>query len=380
MTQVQDVIETMKRIAPLHLAESWDNVGLLLGDATAPVHQVMTCLTITPVVVEEAVREKAEMIITHHPLLFKPLQRITAETNEGRILLKMAANNIAIYSAHTAYDNAADGINDQLAQGLGLVEVRPLCPAAAPASFKIVIFVPESDLAKVSEATFQAGAGVIGNYEQCSYRSAGIGTFFGTDQANPTIGQAGRREEVAEYRLEVLCSQANLAAALGAIQRAHSYETPAIDVHPLHPQSPVSTASEGPGRVGQLPVPLPSQILAEQIAYLLKTSVTLTGSHQGKMIKKIAIVCGAGGSLLPQAIEAGADAFLTGEIRFHDELAAQAAGVTVIAAGHYASERPGMEELARRLAKSLPSCKIWASCAEQNPAQWIPLPTKARSD
>ena len=288
MVTVNDVVEILKRIAPLHLAESWDNVGLLLGNVRAPVRQVLTCLTVTPEVVEEAVREKVEMIITHHPLLFKPLQRITAETNEGSMLLTLAANNIAIYSAHTAYDNASGGINDQLARGLGLVEVEPLAPTAAPASFKIVVFVPESDLTKVSEAAFQAGAGVIGNYEQCSYRSSGTGTFFGTSGANPTIGQVGRREEVTEYRLEVLCSQSNLAAALSAIQLAHSYETPAVDVYPLHPQASITTVSEGSGRIGQLPFPLSSQALAEQIAQLLKTHVMLTGANQSKMIGKVA--------------------------------------------------------------------------------------------
>ena len=157
MSLVQDVVEVLNTIAPLHLAESWDNVGLLLGDFNAPVHHIMTCLTITPEVVEEAVREKADMIVTHHPLLFKPVQRITDKTNEGRMLLKLAANNIAIYSAHTAYDNAIDGINDQLANGLGLLEVRPLSPATAPASFKIVVFVPETDLVRSARQRSRQG-------------------------------------------------------------------------------------------------------------------------------------------------------------------------------------------------------------------------------
>lgn len=385
MVQAHDVVEVLKALAPLHLAESWDNVGLLLGDDKVPVQQVMTCLTVTPEVVEEAVREKVEMIVTHHPLLFKPLQRITAETNEGRMLLKLASSNIAVYSAHTAYDNAADGINDQLAKGLGLVSIRPLSPAHgitnnAPSTFKIVVFVPETDLAQVSEAAFKADAGVYGLYEHCSFRSTGTGTFYGMTGTHPTVGQAGRIEEVDEYRLEFVCTFDKLSAALAAIKQAHSYETPAIDVYPLLSHHLIKSAGEGSGRIGELPVPLVASALAEQIAHLLTNSVTLTGVHQNKMINTVAIVCGAGGSLLPQAIRVGADAFLTGEIRFHDELAAQAAGVTVIAAGHYATERPGLEELARRLAEKLPSCKVWASCAEQNPARWIPVPTKARSD
>ncbi|HQR07587.1 MAG TPA: Nif3-like dinuclear metal center hexameric protein [Gemmatales bacterium] len=379
MTLFRDVIELLGKIAPLHLAETWDNVGLLMGDPPTNIRHLMTCLTITPEVVAEAVKEKAELIVTHHPLLFKPTQRITSENVEGRMLLKLAAAGISVYSPHTAYDNAPDGINDQLAALLKLEEIRPLVSAMPKSPYKVVVFVPEQDLAPVSDAAFQAGAGIIGNYEQCSYRSSGTGTFFGNQNANPTIGKTGRREEVAEYRLELFCSSARLSAVLHAIHHTHSYETPAMDVYPLHPQTSSASSYEGTGRIGQLPAPLTSQALADQVSQLLQTPVNLTGDRHLIQISSVAIVCGAGGSLLSQAIKADADAFLTGEIRFHDELAAQAAGVTVLAAGHYATERPGMEALARRLASNLPHCKVWASCAEQNPSQWVPSPTKPRS-
>jgi len=379
MTLFRDVIELLGKIAPLHLAESWDNVGLLFGDPKTSVRHLMTCLTITPEVVTEAIEQKAELIVSHHPILFKPTQRITGESVEGRILLKLAAAGISVYSPHTAYDNAKDGINDQLASMLKLEEIRPLVPAIPKSPYKVVVFVPEQDLASVSEAAFQAGAGLIGDYEQCSYRSSGTGTFFGNKNANPTVGKAGRREEVAEYRLELFCESARLSSVLHAIHHTHSYEAPAIDVYPLHPQEASASKHEGAGRIGQLPQPLTAQALAEQISQALQTPVTLTGDRTLHQINSVAIVCGAGGSLLPQAIKADADAFLTGEIRFHDELAAQAAGITVINAGHYATEHPATVQLARRLAASFPQCTVWASCAEQNPSQWIPSPTKPRS-
>ncbi|MFT3880479.1 MAG: Nif3-like dinuclear metal center hexameric protein [Gemmatales bacterium] len=379
MTLFRDVIELLGKIAPLHLAEPWDNVGLLMGDPHANIRHLMTCLTITPEVVAEAVKEKAELIVSHHPLLFKPTQRITSETVEGRMLLKLAAAGISVYSPHTAYDNAPEGINEQLAAMLKLEEVRPLVPAIPKSPYKVVVFVPEQDLAPVSDAAFQAGAGSIGDYEQCSYRNPGMGTFFGNKNTNPTIGKPGRREEVAEYRVELFCPSAKLASVLHAIHHTHSYETPAIDVYPLHPQEASASTHEGSGRLGQLPTPLPPQTLAEKISQLLQTPVLLSGDRTLKQISSVAIVCGAGGSLLSQAIKADADAFLTGEIRFHDELAAQAAGVTVLAAGHYATERPGIEALARRLATNLPHCKVWASCAEQNPSYWVPPPTNPRS-
>jgi dinuclear metal center YbgI/SA1388 family protein len=386
MTLVQDIVDVLKQLAPLHLAESWDNVGLLLGDNRAVVQKIMTCLTITPEVVHEAVREKVGLIVSHHPLLFSATQRITTETNEGRMLLSLMAHHIAVYSAHTAYDNASGGINDQLAQALNLTSIRPLSinhvntqAGNAPSTFKIVVFVPETDLAKVSEAAFKADAGVYGRYKHCSFRSSGTGTFFGMTDTHPTIGQAGRSEEVTEYRLEFVCTFDKLSAAVAAIEQAHSYETPVIDVYPLFSHHQNKPDIEGSGRIGELPSPITASALAEQVAQLLKTPVTLTGAVQNKVVKSLAIVCGAGGSMLAKAIEAGADALLTGEIRFHDELAAQAAGVTVIAAGHYATERPGMEALACQLAEKLPSCKAWASCAEHNPAQYIPYKTLTSS-
>jgi dinuclear metal center YbgI/SA1388 family protein len=379
MTLFRDVNELLGKIAPLHLAESWDNVGLLWGDPHANIRHLMTCLTITPEVVAEAVKEKAELIVSHHPLLFKPTQRITSESVEGRMLLKLAAAGVSVYSPHTAYDNAPEGINDQLAAMLKLEAARPLAPTIPKSPYKVVVFVPDQDLAPVSDAAFQAGAGIIGNYEQCSYRSAGTGTFFGNENTNPSIGKAGRREEVVEYRLELFCPSAKLSSVLHAIHHTHSYETPAIDVYPLHPLAQSASSKEGSGRLGQLPAPMTSLALAEQVSQLLQTPVNLTGDRTLTQISSVAIVCGAGGSLLSEAIKAGADAFLTGEIRFHDELAAQAAGVTVLAAGHYATERPGMEALARRLAANLPHCKVWASCAEQNPSQWVPSSTKPRS-
>lgn len=379
MTLFRDVIELLGKIAPLHLAESWDNVGLLWGDPKTNIRHLMTCLTITPEVVAEAVIEKAELIVTHHPLLFKPTQRITSETLEGRMLLKLAAAGISVYSSHTAYDNAPDGINDQLAAMLKLEKIRPLVQATPKSPYKVVVFVPEQDFAPVSEAAFQAGAGIIGDYEQCSYRSSGTGTFFGSKNTNPSVGKNGRREEVTEYRLELFCSTARLPSVLHAIHHTHSYETPAIDVYPLHPEEASASSGEGAGRIGQLPTTMTSQALAEQVSQLLQTSVNLTGDRTLTQISSVAIVCGAGGSLLSQAIRGGADAFLTGEIRFHDELAAQAAGLTVVAAGHYPTERHGMDVLARRLATSLPHCKVWASCTEGNPAHWIPYQTKPRS-
>lgn len=377
MVAMNAIITALEELAPLKLAESWDNVGLLLGSVDKPVKRIMTCLTITRDVVAEAIREKADLIVSHHPMMFKPVQRIISSTEEGNLLLQLATHQIAVYSPHTAYDNATGGINEQLAQALELVNLKPLIPHKPESSYKIVVFVPEKDLDAVSQAAFNAGAGHIGNYSHCSFRSSGTGTFWGNEESKPTLGQPGRLESAAEYRLEVICPALKISAVLSAITQAHSYEEPAIDVYPLHS---TSTSNQGAGRLGELSQPISAQTLADLVAARLGIAVTLTGYRNHAKIQKIAIVCGAGGSLLDAAISAKADAFLTGEMRFHDELKAQAAGISVVVAGHYATERPGVEALAKMLQNRLPDCHIWCSRAEHNPAQLVPAATKSSSD
>src|SRR5262245_35350223 len=245
MLTVAAVVAYLDQFAPRHLAASWDNVGLLLGDRAAPVTRIMTCLTVTPASAAEAVAEKVNLIVTHHPVLFRPVQRLTADTAEGRMLLALIQAGVAVYSPHTAFDNTRDGINDSLARRLGLTEVSPLRRRGGPGQCKIVVFVPESDLNRVADAMFAAGAGNIGQYSQCSFRLLGTGTFFGSDATNPTIGQKGRREEVSEWRLEAVCPESAVDQVSAAVRRAHSYEEPAFDIYPLR----AGLSSQGEGRI-----------------------------------------------------------------------------------------------------------------------------------
>jgi putative NIF3 family GTP cyclohydrolase 1 type 2 len=245
MLTVGDVVEWMERFAPPGLAADWDNVGLLLGDRGHAVERLMTCLTVTPEIAAEAVAEKANLIVTHHPILFRGVKRLTGETSEGRMLLELVRANVAVYSPHTAFDNTAGGINDILAARLGLADVVPLRRQLPPREMKVVVFVPDKDLARVSDALFAAGAGHIGQYRECSFRLAGTGTFFGTDASNPTVGQRGRREAVSEWRLEMVCPETRLEPVLTALRQSHSYEEPAFDVYPLQPRP----APQGDGRL-----------------------------------------------------------------------------------------------------------------------------------
>jgi putative NIF3 family GTP cyclohydrolase 1 type 2 len=198
MPTVAEFAAHLERFAPCGTAAEWDNVGLLLGDPAANVTRLLTCLTVTPDVSAEAVREGAHLIVSHHPVLFRGAKKLTATNSDGQAVLPLLRAGIAVYSPHTAFDNCAGGINDGLCKRLGVVNAVPLRPRDAARQCKLVVFVPDADLQKVSDAVFAAGAGVIGQYNECSYRLAGTGTFFGTDSTNPTVGQKGQREEVSE--------------------------------------------------------------------------------------------------------------------------------------------------------------------------------------
>jgi dinuclear metal center YbgI/SA1388 family protein len=365
MPTVDSIIHHLEEFAPPALAAEWDNVGLLLGDSDSEVGKIMTCLTVTPESAAEAVSEGANLIVTHHPILFRPIQRLTTATSDGRVLLSLIRANVAVYCPHTAFDNTRDGINDLLAQRLILSDVRPLRPRNGEGQAKIVVFVPDSDLRAVSDALFAAGAGHIGHYSQCSFRLSGTGTFFGSDATNPTLGQKGRREEVAEWRLEAICPDKLVDAAIAAMRKAHSYEEPAYDVYPLRsgPSGP------GDGRCGRLPTPLSLGALANQIKKSLSATVVQVVGDPARQVQTVAIVCGAGSEFISDAAAIGADVLLTGEARFHDYVAAQARGLSLLLPGHFATERPGVEDLAERIGRSFPDVRVWACRREADPVR-----------
>jgi dinuclear metal center YbgI/SA1388 family protein len=372
--RIADIVAFLERFAPLDLAEEWDNVGLLAGDRSRQTQAVLTCLTLTSDVAREAIERRAGLIVTHHPVLFRPVKRLTADDPQGAMLLELIAAGIAVYSPHTAYDSAAEGINQQLAVRLGLTNIEPLRPLPAPAQCKIVCFVPRSHLAAVQQALWSAGAGVIGEYSKCSFVLDGTGTFEGSAAAHPAVGQALRLEDVAEARVEVVCPERLVPDALRSLRAAHPYEEPAYDVYPLKS----GASRRGPGRMGRLfaegatgaPVP---PMLAEFVA-LVKTKLAVAEvpfvGDPGRPISRVAIACGSGGEFLAGAAGKKCDVLLTGEARFHTCLEAGDSGIALVLAGHYATERPAMEHLAGVLSREFPGITAWASQAECDPIQW----------
>ena len=363
MLTVAAAVDYLNQFAPLGLAADWDNVGLLLGDRAAAVQGIMTCLTVTPESAAEAVESGAQLIVTHHPILFRSVKRVTTDSPEGRVLLTLIRAGMAVYSPHTAFDNTHDGINELLARRLGLLDVTALRRHDGPRQCKVVVFVPDADLVCVADAMFAAGAGHIGQYRECSFRLAGTGTFFGSDAANPTVGQKGRREEVPEWRLEAVCPEDLVEPVVAAVRRTHSYEEPAYDLYPLRP----TLSALGEGRCGRLPQTTTLGNLARAVKLGLSATVVQTVGDPDRKLERVAIVCGAGGEFLNDAVRVRADVLLTGELRFHDCLAAQAQGLALLLPGHYATERCGVEDLAVRLQKQWPEVRVWASQSERDP-------------
>lgn len=369
MLPLAAILDHLEWLAPTRTAADWDNVGLLLGERGTNVSRIMTCLTVTPITAKEAIDRRAELIVTHHPILFRAAKRLTGDTYEGKTLLGLIRAGVAVYSPHTAFDNAAHGINALLAGKLGLEGVRPLRYSKSTnleQNVKLVVFVPERDLARVSDALFDAGAGHIGEYSECSFRLAGTGTFHGSAASNPTIGQRGQREEVGEVRLEVVCPESRLPEILAALRQAHSYEEPAFDLYPL-----AVPPGEGEGRLGVLSAPLPLAEVAKRLRLALKCGPVQVVGDLDRLVSKVAVVCGAGGELMGDALRARADVFVTGEMRYHDYLAADAAGLGLILPGHHATERCGVEDLAERLHATWPDLDIWASETEMDPVRWV---------
>ncbi|HEV8060918.1 MAG TPA: Nif3-like dinuclear metal center hexameric protein [Gemmataceae bacterium] len=363
MPNIADLCAFLEAFAPARLAADWDNVGLLLGDRSAPCVRVMTCLTITPASAAEAVDRRASLIIAHHPIFFRPMQRLTSDTVEGAMLWRLAQAGVAVYSPHTAFDNATLGINARLGDRLGLREIVPLRASQATEQCKLVIFVPMQNLNAVADALFTAGAGHIGHYRECSFRQEGIGTFFGSEAANPTVGQKGRREEVAEYRLEAICPRDCVEAAMAAMRKAHSYEEPAYDVYPLLAKA----GKEGEGRLGVLPAPVSLRQFAGLVREQLGCTFIQVCGPADRQVQRVALACGAAAEFQEDAVQARADVFLTGEARFHDCLSAQAHGISLVLAGHYATERFAVDELAESIGKAFGDLEIWASERERDP-------------
>jgi dinuclear metal center YbgI/SA1388 family protein len=356
---VADLVRALEAIAPPSFAAPWDNVGLLVGDEQSALTRVMLAIDCTRPVVEEASRERCEAIVSYHPPIFQPTRRFTA----GSVAFELARAGIAVYSPHTALDAAPGGTNDLLADAVAMVEPAPLRTFDPRENeVKLVTFVPPDYVDVLSRALFAAGAGRIGDYSSCSFRTRGTGTFFGEEGTSPVLGESGRLQETEEVRLETVVPVANLPAVVAALRLTHPYEEPAFDLVRL------AAAPGGPGygRVGLVQT-APTRMVIDRAKRALGLSHVLVAGPLEREVYRVAVCAGSGGDLLGDAVASGAQLFLTGELRHHDALRAVAAGLTVVCALHSASERGVLLALERRLAERLPSASFVRSRADQEP-------------
>ncbi len=332
---IQELIEYLNgRLLPVY-QESYDNAGLQLGNTGRELKGVLICLDVTPDVVEEAIEKGMNLIVSHHPLIFNGMKKITTSNATGRMVLRLIENGIAVYSAHTNLDNLKWGVNGILAEKMGLGNCKILRPMEGVLK-KLVTFAPKGDAEKVREALFAAGAGCIGAYDCCSYNLDGIGTFRASEGTHPYCGKVGELHKEEETRIEVIYEQRIERHLIHKLRKVHPYEEPAIDLIPLTN----SHEQVGAGMVGKLEKPMPLcdflNMVKEQIS--LPTIRCSSPACNNKDINKVAICGGSGSFLIGDAIQCHADIFLSSDFKYHDF---QSVEDEIILAdiGHYESEQ-----------------------------------------
>lgn len=366
---VREVQEIIAAWAPPAIAWEGDNPGLQCGDPAAPVRRILVTLDVTPATVVEARRRRCDMIVSHHPLLFRPVRSVTPSTPEGRILRELIATDIALYSAHTNLDFTQGGTSFALAEALGLTATRFLETPYANQK-KIVTFVPAAHADAVAAAMARAGAGRIGDYDHCSFRVEGTGTFLGNERSNPTAGRAGRLERAGEIRLEMIVPAWNVEAVVRAMRTVHPYEEVAYDVYPLETPNP----AYGMGVLGVLKRPSRLLPFLRRLKRTLRTGALRWTGNPARPIRTVTLCGGSGGRLLEAAIRAGAEVFVTADVRYHTFHDA-AGRIALVDAGHYETEAPVIGAIVRRLKSEIRrsggSIDVLPAARSTNPVQYL---------
>ncbi|MBX0289423.1 Nif3-like dinuclear metal center hexameric protein [Hymenobacter sp. HSC-4F20] len=332
MPTVQDLARVLERAAPLAYQESYDNAGLQCGDPQMEVRGVLIALDCTPAVVDEAVRRGCNVVVAHHPLIFKPLKRLTGANEVEQTLLKAIRHEVALYAAHTNLDNVRHGVNRKLADKLGLTNLRILDPKPGLLA-KLITYVPLAHTEAVLQALYRAGAGQVGDYSGCSFRTEGTGTFTPGAGTDPFIGRQDKPETVREERVEVLLPLHLQHTALRALRQAHPYEEVAYEIIRLEN----TTQDVGAGMIGDLPEALSPREFRQRLKQALGVPVVKHTEFEGP-IKKVAVCGGAGSFLIGKARAAGADAYVTGDLKYHEYFASEGR-LLLCDVGHFESEQ-----------------------------------------
>jgi dinuclear metal center YbgI/SA1388 family protein len=334
MPTVGEIIEALFDKAPACLAAEGDNVGLQVGDPAAPVGRILLAVDVTPGTIAAAEEASAELLLAHHPLLVRPLRRLAADEPVGEMAQRAIRAGLSVVSMHTNVDVAPGGLCDLLASALGVTQARPLVSLGGRA-VKLAAFVPEAHLDRVREAMSQAGAGRIGNYEECAFETRGRGCYRPLPGAKPFAGEVGTLEFAEEARLEMLVAKSLLPRVIAAMTAAHPYEEVAYDVYPLENAFP----GAGFGRLGSLEEPVPVEEFAARAKKALGVHRASLVGEAKRQVERIAVNSGSGGGLVEEASRAGAQLLVAADSDHHQRLLAEQLGVAILDLGHLATER-----------------------------------------
>jgi dinuclear metal center YbgI/SA1388 family protein len=363
--KIKDITGFLESIAPLEYQESYDNCGLIVGDKNSPVNKALVTLDVTEAVIDEAIAEKCQLVIAHHPIVFAGLKKLNGKNYVERTVIKAIKNNIAIYAIHTNLDNVMAGVNAKICERLGLVDCEILLPKKQLLK-KLYTFIPLDHYANVAQAVFEAGAGYIGNYSEASFSAPGMGTFKGNEASNPVVGKKGVMETVEEVKFETIFPAVIERKVVEALIKAHPYEEVAYDIVTLENYY----SKIGSGMVGNLKKPVDELAFLKTTKKQLQTDCIRYTPLRQKEVKRVAVCGGSGRFLLNNAIAAGADVFVTADFKYHDFFDAE--GKIVVAdVGHFESEQFTKHLLIEIISEKFPTFAALMSKINTNPINYL---------
>jgi len=363
--KVAEIIQYLEECYPLALQESYDNSGLLYGRKEWEVTSVLVCLDAIESVIDEAIALGSNLVIAHHPIIFKGLKKITGANYVERVIEKCIQHKIALYAIHTNLDNHFQGVNREIANRLGLQNMKVLSPKKANLS-KLVVFVPRESINQVDQAIFEVGGGKIGNYEECHFRAPGIGTFKPNRFANPTIGERGNRSNVEEFRVEYLVDNYNVSSILSAMNQAHPYEEVAYEIYPIQNEN----QHEGAGMIGILKNPMDEREFMNFLKIAFQCGVVRHTTYLNKKISKVAVCGGSGSFLLTNAISQKADVLVSADFKYHEFFDAENR-ILIADIGHYESEQFTSKIIADKLKEKFTNFAIRLTEINTNPINYF---------
>ncbi len=349
--KLNQIIQTIEALAPERLAESWDNVGLQVGSRQQIINRILLTLDVTADVVAEAAFKKVDLIIAHHPFIFNGLKTLSSDGEKGQIIAQLIKNDITVYVAHTNLDKAAKGLNHYLAELIGLEKIKTLEPANPDRYYKVVVFTPVEASQKIIEVLGKNGAGAIGDYDYCTYRSVGTGTFRPLEGARPFIGDLNQLTSVSEDRIEAIVAAPDLKNLIAALERNHPYEVMAYDVIPLENGDLIN--QNGLGKIGVLRQPMDGVAFIAAIKKRFDLTVLRGAGKVPDIVRRVAICSGAGADMIGLAKAKRADVLITGDLKHHDGQRALENNIWVLDAGHYGTEKWVTDCLKQMLAAGL---------------------------